>query len=152
MAQKNYAHAGSLLAKARALNGQLFTRLFARQDGVRITSEQSKVIWQLARHDEMTTTDLSLATGNAKNTLSVMLKKLEVAGFIQQRTCPNDGRKKYYILTEAGREQSRLADTVSEQLGEIFYRGLSEDEQKTFESMLERIVQNLTDHLNEGEE
>lgn len=147
MTQKNYAHAGSLLAKARALNGQLFARLFAQRDGVRITSEQSKVIWQLARHDEMTTTDLSLATGNAKNTLSVMLKKLEAAGFIQQRTCPNDGRKKYYVLTDAGREQSRISDAVSEQLGEIFYRGLSEDEQRTFESMLERIVQNL----NEGE-
>ncbi len=139
----DYSISGKLLSQAHTLNSRMFSRMFSANPYIKITSEQSKILWYLWEKDCMTTTDLSIATGLAKNTLSVALDNLEKAGFVEKRDCTQDKRKKYYSATPLGTSQRELSHRISESIGEVFYTGFNAAERKQFESYLARIVTNL---------
>ena len=94
-------------------------------------------------------TDIALATGLAKNTLTTMIKKLEEQNLVTVSPCGKYKRKKYLVLTELGLAQKVVADRVSQKLDTIFYKGFSEEEIRQFEGFQERILANLKEEENE---
>ncbi|WP_165496193.1 MarR family winged helix-turn-helix transcriptional regulator [Alloscardovia theropitheci] len=131
------------MANIRSLNSRVYARKFEERGESLFTSEQSKVMWFLWHNDCMTTTDLSIATGLAKNTLSVMLERLERNGLVETEDCSQDKRKKFYKVTELGASQRKLGEEISAAVGEIFYQGFTDSERDQFERYLKRIVENL---------
>ena len=126
----------------RLLNGRIFQKLLSKEPDAQYRSEQGKiltVLWQ-KEQGRATATDIALATGLANNTLTSMIKKLVEQGLVK---IDQDKRKKFVVLTDLGWTQKEIGDRVSQELGEIFYQGFSDNEIQEFEEYQERIISNL---------
>ena len=129
----------------RLLNGRIFQKLLSKEPDAQYRSEQGKILTILWKQELgcATATDIALATGLANNTLTSMVKKLEEQGLVTIQPCTQDKRKKYISLTDLGWAQKEIGDRVSNELGEIFYQGFSDQEIQEFEAYQERIISNL---------
>jgi len=109
------------------------------------TELKEKVADNLSQKEDgrATATDIALASGLANNTLTSMIKKLVDQGLVTIEQSDQDKRKKFVVLTELGWAQKEIGDRVSQELGEIFYQGFSDNEIQEFEEYQERIINNL---------
>lgn len=135
----------------RLLNGRLFQKLLSQDSEALYRSEQGKILTVLWKSETgcATATDIALATGLTKNTLTSMIKKLEEQNLVIISPCGIDKRKKYVKLTEQGWSQKEVGRRVSQKLDTIFYKGFSEEEIRQFENYQERILENLKEKVNE---
>ena len=133
------------------LNGRLFQKLLSQDSETLYRSEQGKILTVLWKSETgcATATDIALATGLTKNTLTSMIKKLEEQNLVIISPCGIDKRKKYVKLTEQGWSQKEVGRRVSQKLDTIFYKGFSEEEIRQFENYQERILENLKEKVNE---
>ncbi|OFP62018.1 MarR family winged helix-turn-helix transcriptional regulator [Streptococcus sp. HMSC078H12] len=129
----------------RLLNGRLFQKLLSKKPNAQYRSEQGKILTVLWQKEDgrATATDIALASGLANNTLTSMIKKLVDQGLVTIEQSDQDKRKKFVVLNELGWAQKEIGDRVSEELGEIFYQGFSDQEIREFEAYQERIITNL---------
>ena len=136
----------------RLLNGRLFQKLLSKEPEAQYRSEQGKILTLLWKQELgcTTATDIALATGLANNTLTSMIKKLEDQKLVTVKPCTQDKRRKFVSLTDLGWAQKEIGDRVSQELGEIFYQGFSDQEIREFEAFQERIINNLKKKENEG--
>ena len=136
----------------RLLNGRLFQKLLSKEPEAQYRSEQGKILTILWKRELgcATATDIALATGLANNTLTSMIKKLEDQKLVTVKPCTQDKRRKFVSLTDLGWAQKEIGDRVSQELGEIFYQGFSDQEIREFEAYQERIINNLKKKENEG--
>lgn len=139
---------GFLNLHIRLLNGRLFQKLLNKEPGVLYRSEQGKILsflWSQA-DGRATATDIALATGLANNTLTSMVKKLADQGLVELQPSKEDKRKKFIVLTPLGWSQKAIGERVSQELGEIFYQGFSDEEISEFQAYQERILTNLRNY------
>lgn len=135
----------------RLLNGRIFQKLLSKEPDAQYRNEQGKiltVLWQ-KEQGRATATDIALATGLANNTLTSMIKKLVEQGLVKIEQSDRDKRKKFVVLTDLGWTQKDIGDRVSQELGEIFYQGFSDNEIQEFQAYQERIINNLKKKENE---
>ena len=69
-----------------------------------------------------------------------MIKKMVEQGLVTIEQSDQDKRKKFVVLTKLGWAQKEIGDCVSQELGEIFYQGFSDNEILEFEAYQERIL------------
>lgn len=133
------------------LNGRIFQKLLSKEADAQYRSEQGKILTVLCQKEtgRATATDIALASGLANNTLTSMIKKLAEQGLVTIEQSNQDKRKKFVVLTELGWAQKEIGDRVSNELGEIFYQGFSDQEIREFETYQERIINNLKKKENE---
>ena len=72
-----------------------------------------------------------------------MIKKLVEQGLVKIEQSDQDKRKKFVVLTDLGWTQKEIGDRVSQELGEIFYQGFSNQEIREFQAYQDRIISNL---------
>lgn len=137
--------ASRLIYKIAHMDGRLTRKILSLDKRAKYYAEQGKILNYLWESTPQTTTDLSIASGLAKNTLTSMLNRLEQAELIYSYPHPKDKRKIYFDLTDKGKEQSLVGKEVNRQLSKIFYRDFTEEEARDFEEYLERVVENLKD-------
>lgn len=127
------------------LNGRIFQKLLRKELEAQYRSEQGKILTVLWQKEDgrATATDIALASGLANNTLISMIKKMVDQGLVTVKPCTQDRRRKFVSLTKLGWAQKEIGDRVSEELGEIFYQGFSDQEIREFEAYQERIITNL---------
>lgn len=136
---------GHLIGRAKFLNGRKLNKLFSEYALTEFNSEQGKILYCLWKNDGISSTDISIDTGLAINTLSNMLDKMEASGLVYRQQSGMDKRKKYVFLTEKGRLMEAKSKLATDKMGEIFYRGFSSKEIVLFENMLRKIISNLED-------
>ena len=136
---------GYLSSHIQLLNGSLFQKLLQEEPEALYRSEQGKILYVLwsCSDSRATATDIALATGLTNNTLTTMLKKLVEQGLVVMEPSQTDRRKKFVVLTDLGRAQEAIGKRLSQELGEIFYQGFSDEEIDAFEAYQERILRNL---------
>lgn len=83
--------------------------------------------------------ELADKTGLAPTTLTSMVDRMEKAGLV----CQNDRRKTLLALTAKAKNLEQDYKAVSDKMSEIFYKGFSDDEIRTCEAMLARILDNM---------
>ena len=105
------------------------------------------MLWQ---KDKITQKELASETGLAKNTITVMLEKMEKNNLINRITDENDKRKSLVILTDYAKSLKRPFDEISEEMLKRVYKGFSEEEIDKYEEYLHRIIKNL-EEKREGE-
>ena len=72
-----------------------------------------------------------------------MLEKMEKQGLIRRVQSETDKRKTLLFLTEKAHSLKGEYDSVSNEMGSIYYKGFSEEEIAQFEEYLDRIRKNL---------
>lgn len=149
----NKAQGGFLGLHIQLLNGRIFQKLLNKEPEALYRSEQGKILSVLWTKEDgrATATDIALATGLANNTLTTMLKKLVEQGLVVIEPSQTDKRKKFVVLTELGWSQQAIGDRVSQELGEVFYQGFSDQEIAAFQAYQERILANLKNYGSQEE-
>lgn len=140
---------GYLIGRAKFLSGRKLNKLFSEYGLTEFNGEQGKILYSLWKKDGISSTEISLDTGLAINTLTNMLDKMENSNLIYRKQSDADKRKKYVYLTEKGKSLELKSKIATDKMGEVFYKGFSIKEIETFENMLRKIISNLEEKNDE---
>jgi len=136
---------GFLMSQIKQISGRIFDKLLAQAGVDAFNGAQGRILYVLWQRDGIPIAELSQKTGLAKTTLTSMLDRMESADLIARVADKADRRQIRISLTEKAHKLSDQYDKVSREMNEIYYAGFLEDEIKTFENTLRRIIANLNE-------
>lgn len=134
---------GFLITQINQIKGRVFQRLLTESKVTEFNGPQGRILYVLWQEDAVPITRLVQQTGLAKNTLTSMLGRMEDAGLIARGASEQDGRKVIVRLTSKALGLQAKYDQVSEQMNQIFYQGMTQEDASTLDRLLERILANL---------
>ena len=108
-----------------------------------LVSSHGNILYQLSQTDSLSMKELSERVHRDKSTTTVLVNKLEAAGFVARVKDSSDSRITNISLTEMGRNYNDTLSAISSALNERCCQGLSTDEQKTLFELLSRISGNF---------
>lgn len=106
-----------------------------------LTYPQYVVMMALWNKDAIKISEIAKLTGISNATLSPLLKRLEVNGYIERRLTEIDERQKSLVLTVSGKALSKKAKKASEMA--LCATGLNEKDVSRLMSLCEQIKSNL---------
>lgn len=107
-----------------------------------LTYPQFVVMMALWEKDKVSVTELSITVGLSKPTMTPLLKRLELLGYITREFESGDERQKCITLTVLGRSLITSADNVAEQA--LCATGLSNKEARQLISLCQKIKTELS--------
>ena len=111
-----------------------------------ITYPQYLVLMVLWEEDGITVNDIAAKLILNTNTVTPLLKRMEVMGIISRRRSMADERKVLITLTEKGRKMQEEAVTIPQQLmDELQQIGVTTDELIGLKRSLDRLINRLND-------
>lgn len=134
---------GFLISQIKQIQGRVFEKMLVQAGIEEFNGAQGRILYVLWQEDNLPIVELSKRTGLAKTTLTGMLDRLEVNGFLTRQFDTTDRRQIRIVLTGKTRSMRARYDGVSEKMSEVFYRGFSDEEIREFEDRLQRILKNL---------
>jgi DNA-binding MarR family transcriptional regulator len=140
MASDLKAHAWAVLLAAHAA---LVERMEAVLAGAGLPAlEWYDVLWELEKADgRLRMHDLARRVVLSRSNLSRLADRLEVAGLVSRKDCPEDGRGYDLVLTRAGRAMRKKMWPVYEAEIELaFSRHVTSDEARVIGEALGRAV------------
>jgi len=84
--------------------------------------------------------DLARSAKRSKSTVTVLVDKLEKAGYVQKQCDPKDSRGTLVSLTEKGLELEPIFEEISEGLNRLISENLTEEEIKTLGRLIRKCV------------
>lgn len=139
---------GFLLTKVHHLSGRIFSRLLKKHE-IEISPGQGRILFALWQEDSISINVLGKRTQLGKSTLTEMLDRLEESGHLKRVPSDRDRRKTLIELTDKTRELHKKYEQVSQEMLDLFYRGLTDSEIDEFEALLRRVLSNLVDFESE---
>lgn len=121
----------------------MFEKLLTKAGIEEFNGAQGRILYVLWQEDNIPIVELSKRTGLAKTTLTSMLDRLEVRGFLSRVIDKADRRQIRIILTDLARSLEDKYNQVSDRMNTIFYKGFTPSEITRFEANLEKILNNL---------
>lgn len=134
---------GFLITKIKQLHSRALAQCISDKGIDAFSGEQGKILFVLWQKDKITQKELATEIGLAKNTITVMLEKMEKNNLIRRITDENDKRKSLVILTEHAKSLKKSFDEISDEMLKKVYKGFSEEEIDKYEEYLYRIIRNL---------
>lgn len=141
---------GFLITKIKQLHSRALAQCISDKGIDAFSGEQGKILFVLWQKDKITQKELATEIGLAKNTITVMLEKMEKNDLIRRITDENDKRKWLVILTDYAKSLKKSFDEISDEMLKKVYKGFSEEEIDKYEEYLHRIIKNL-EEKREGE-
>lgn len=138
---------GFLISRIKQVGGRVFERILSEKNIDAFNGPQGRILYVLWQKDGIPINELSRETGLAVTSLTSMLDRMETAGLICRDRGDRDRRKVLIFLTETAKGLEREYNEVSEEIGNIYYKGFSEEEIEQAESYLRRILNNVEEVL-----
>lgn len=132
-----------LIGHIKLLSGRVLNRMFIEKGIREFNSEQGKILYSLWKDDCISSSMLSNRTGLALNSLTKMLELMEQKGLVTKKSCSDDKRKKLVSITEKGKIIQEKSAKINNEFENVFYDGFSEEDIRSFEESLKRILDNL---------
>lgn len=108
-----------------------------------LTAAQARILFLLWLKDEIPIREISRITNLQKSTLTSTLSKLEKAGHIKLIQSETDKRVSLVKVINRNEELVALNKSIIDEVGEIFYKGFSDEEVALYEGFLKRTLDNL---------
>ena len=134
---------GFLITQIKQVQGRVFQRLLEDCGVEEFNGPLRRILYVLWQEDNVPIAALVRKTGLAKNTLTVMLARMEAAGLVTRRESPQDRRQVLVGLTDLARGLEEKYQEVSEAMNQLFYRGLTQADANLLDGLLDRILANL---------
>ncbi|RRD40013.1 MarR family transcriptional regulator [Leptotrichia sp. OH3620_COT-345] len=134
---------GFLISRIKQVHGRLLNNFLSCKNVRAFNAEQGRILHILWAKENISIKELSVQTGLAINTLTVMLERMEQTGLIYKKSDERDRRKTLINLTEYAYSLKKEYSLISEEITEIFYKDFSDNEVEQFEIYLMRILKNL---------
>lgn len=109
---------------------------------LRLTYPQFVVMMALWQKDHISVTQLALTVGLSKATMTPLLKRLELLGYISRKFVDGNERQKNIALSGAGKALVNKGNAVA--LQALCATGLSDEEAKQLISLCQKVKSNLT--------
>lgn len=155
MARKNesYRHSAEYYTDPENSIGYLsrvvfrsFSRLLERRTLIHdVSAGQWRFLRQLWREDGITQRELSERVGMREPTTVVALKGLEKSGLITRKKTTDDRRKTFIHLTPHAKNLELVLAPMNAEIHEIATRGMTDEEVEQLQSMMRRVIENLSD-------
>ena len=123
---------GFLVTKIKQLGDRIFEKILSEKNIDAFNGAQGRILYVLWQEDGIPITSLT-----------TMLERMENQGLIRRIQSETDKRKTLLFLTEKAHALKDEYDSVSDEMGSIYYKGFSEEEITRFEECLDRIRKNL---------
>jgi len=134
---------GFQVSKIKQLGDRIFEKILAERGIEAFNGAQGRILYVLFQEDGVPIKTVSEKCGLAITSLTTMLERMEKNGLIQRRQDSADKRKTLLYLTDKARDLEQDYIAVSEEMGDIYYQGFTEEEVKAAEGYLDRIRLNL---------
>ena len=134
---------GFLVTKIKQLGDRIFEKILSEKNIDAFNGAQGRILYVLWQEDGISIRSLSTKCGLAITSLTTMLERMEHQGLISRVQSETDKRKTLLFLTEKAHALKGEYDSVSDEMGSIYYKGFSEEEITRFEECLDRIRKNL---------
>ena len=134
---------GYLISHIKQIQGRVFDRLLQTCGVEEFNGPQGHILYVLWKSEGIPIVELAQKTGLAKNTLTVMLCRMEENELICRETSASDRRQSLISLTPKARALKERYDQVSQQMNSLFFKDFEDEEIKELEQYLDRIVFNL---------
>lgn len=134
---------GFLVTKIKQLGDRIFERILAEKNIDAFNGAQGRILYVLWQEDGVPIKTISEKSGLAITSLTTMLERMEKNGLISRKTDEADKRKTLLFLTDKTKELKEAYDSVSNEMGNIYYRDFTDKEILQFEEYLNRIRVNL---------
>lgn len=119
------------------------TSILAEKNIDAFNGAQGRILYVLWQEDGVPIKIISEKSGLAITSLTTMLERMEKNGLISRKTDEADKRKTLLFLTDKAKELKEAYDSVSNEMGNIYYRDFTDKEILQFEEYLNRIRVNL---------
>ena len=126
---------GFLVTKIKQLGDRIFERILAEKNIDAFNGAQGRILYVLWQEDGVPIKIISEKSGLAITSLTTMLERMEKNGLISRKTD--------VFLTDKAKELKEAYDSVSNEMGNIYYRDFTDKEILQFEEYLNRIRVNL---------
>ena len=134
---------GFLVTKIKQLGDRIFERILAEKNIDAFNGAQGRILYVLWQEDGVPIKTISEKSGLAITSLTTMLERMEKNGLISRKTDEADKRKTLLFLTDKAKELKEAYDSVSNEMGNIYYRDFTDKDILQFEEYLNRIRVNL---------
>ena len=134
---------GFQVSKIKQLGDRIFEKILADRGIEAFNGAQGRILYVLFQEDGVPIKTVSEKCGLAITSLTTMLERMENSGLILRRQDLTDKRKTLLFLTDKAKDLEKDYIAVSEEMGDIYYRGFTEEEVKAAEEYLDRIRMNL---------
>ena len=134
---------GFLVTKIKQLGDRIIERILAEKNIDAFNGAQGRILYVLWQEDGVPIKIISEKSGLAITSLTTMLERMEKNGLISRKTDEADKRKTLLFLTDKAKELKEAYDSVSNEMGNIYYRDFTDKEILQFEEYLNRIRVNL---------
>ncbi|MDI5983892.1 MarR family transcriptional regulator [Halomonas sp. M4R5S39] len=132
---------GNLLRRCHQISVAIFLR---KCEAYHLTQLQYIILCALEEHGAIDQITLGGHTALDRNTVAVVVRKLEERGLVTRHRNPEDRRSMLVTLMEAGRQLRRAAEPSVAEVQEEILAPLEADERET----LCRLLQTLADENN----
>ena len=121
----------------------MFVKILSEKNIHAFKGAQGRILYVLWQEDGISIRSLSTKCGLAITSLTPMLERMENQGLISRVHAETDKRKTLLFLTEKEHDLKGENDSVSDEMGSIYYKDFSEEEITWFEECLDRIRKSL---------
>ena len=142
---KEQRSGGFLIAKIHQLSGRIFSRILKKHQ-IEINPAQGRIMFALWKQDNITIQELATKTSLSKSTLTPMLDRLEKMNYIRRIPSKDDRRKILIALTDKDQQLQEKYLQVSQEMNDIFYKGISKEQINHFEQLLQNLYENLQNY------
>ncbi|MBL4900123.1 MAG: MarR family transcriptional regulator [Colwellia sp.] len=109
---------------------------------LKLTYPQFVIMMALWQQDSVSVTELATEVGLSKSTMTPLLKRLELLGYINREFLAGDDRKKCISLTARGKSLAEEADTVAKQA--LCATGLTNEESRQLILLCNKVKSELS--------
>lgn len=90
--------------------------------------------------------EIGKRTSLANNTLTSIIDRMASREMLIRKPDASNRRQIRIHLTDSARHMKKKYEEVSQEMNQLFYRGFGEEEVGKFESILNRVLENLKDY------
>lgn len=134
---------GNYVSQIKRLSDRILEQILAEKNIDAFNGAQGRILYVLWSRDGISLRELADKTGLAPTTLTSMVDRMEKAGLVCRMPDKTDRRKTLLALTAKAENLEQDYKAVSDKMSEIFYKGFSDEEIRTCEAMLARILDNM---------
>lgn len=124
---------------------RLLTRLLRRHGLGRLSPAQGRILMALYEQDDIPVRKLSEMTSLDKSTLSLSLTRMEQFGLVERSGDEKDRRVVRVKLTRSGRSHRQACYEAMQEMSDILYCGVTNEERGVFLRVLNQLFENVSE-------
>ncbi|WP_230191705.1 MarR family transcriptional regulator [Paenibacillus sp. CECT 9249] len=133
----------SFISKIREKVNRFIVSEMAKRGIEGIATSHGDIIYALFKTPRLTMADISRRINKDKSTVTALVDKLVRLGYVTKERDVEDTRVVYVALTDKGKELQPIFESVSKELLDLFYLGISEKEKENLLHILKKIYDNF---------